>query len=356
MQNFKGYRLADNLYLRENVLDTVNVVYPAHAGKEAWTERRESNGAPDLWPYGLNRLGNYGKNVIASDLGVVSHFERIKTVCRGRLPGPGGNTTAIAWDERTGLRMLNSVRADRMYCGVIWATDNLMRRESRLSLMELRRALKTFDGVWCLSTGQVALLRDWLGFRVDQVRYLRFGVDADFFSFSSLPNNRPLIVSFGNDRDRDPKSLYEALDIVLKRIPDAQALVQCDTSMPAPKGVKVIERVSHQRLREIYRRSSLALIATRPNLHASGMTVALEAMATGRPVVVTDTPGMSDYVREGESGHLVPCGDVEGLASAAIAVLDSPGVASEMGSKGRRSVEEMFNTESMAKRINEIIS
>ncbi|UTT48037.1 glycosyltransferase family 4 protein [Rhodococcus gordoniae] len=200
------------------------------------------------------------------------------------------------------------------------------------------------------------MLEDWLGFTSDQVTYLRFGVDADFFSFSDFPDDRPLIVSFGNDRDRDPESLYEALDLVLKRIPDAQALVQCDTSIPAPKGVKVIERVSHRHLRDIYRRSSLALIATRPNLHASGMTVALEAMATGRPVVITETPGMSDYVREGESGHLVPCGDVEGLASAAIAVLGSPGVASEMGAIGRRSVEDTFNTESMAKRISEIIS
>ena len=48
---------------------------------------------------------------------------------------------------------------------------------------------------------------------------------------------------------------------------------------------------------------------------------ALEALATGVPVIGVEAGGLPEVVRDGETGALCTAGDVEGMASAAIAIL-----------------------------------
>jgi N-acetyl-alpha-D-glucosaminyl L-malate synthase BshA len=48
---------------------------------------------------------------------------------------------------------------------------------------------------------------------------------------------------------------------------------------------------------------------------------ALEALASGAPVIGTKAGGLPEVVRDGETGVLCPVGDVDGMAQAAIAIL-----------------------------------
>jgi glycosyltransferase involved in cell wall biosynthesis len=80
---------------------------------------------------------------------------------------------------------------------------------------------------------------------------------------------------------------------------------------------------------ELQRADALLL----PSLSEGIANSALEAMACGRPVVVTDSGGMAEAVTDGVEGRVVPVRDPEAMA-AAIATLD-PG----MGAAGRARVE-----------------
>jgi glycosyltransferase involved in cell wall biosynthesis len=66
---------------------------------------------------------------------------------------------------------------------------------------------------------------------------------------------------------------------------------------------------------------------------------ALEAAACGTPTVASDSPGLRDAVQDGQTGYLVPHGDVGALAGALSGVLSSPVERKEMGRKARTFAE-----------------
>jgi glycosyltransferase involved in cell wall biosynthesis len=72
---------------------------------------------------------------------------------------------------------------------------------------------------------------------------------------------------------------------------------------------------------------------------------ALEAMACGVPVVGSDAGGLPEVVRHGESGYLLPVGDVEGMAARTIEILKDEKRRTQMGRSGRCRVEALFSAD-----------
>jgi glycosyltransferase involved in cell wall biosynthesis len=69
---------------------------------------------------------------------------------------------------------------------------------------------------------------------------------------------------------------------------------------------------------------------------------ALEAMAMGKPVVMTDVGGASEQVIPGENGYLFRKGDTAALAGH-LALLADAGRRQQMGQRARNSVSEKFS-------------
>lgn len=65
----------------------------------------------------------------------------------------------------------------------------------------------------------------------------------------------------------------------------------------------------------------------------------VEAEACGTPVVASDSPGIRESVRHGETGFLVPHGDVAAMATAFRRLAASPALVAEMGAKARAFAE-----------------
>lgn len=65
----------------------------------------------------------------------------------------------------------------------------------------------------------------------------------------------------------------------------------------------------------------------------------LEAAACGTPTVASDSPGLRDSVRHGETGLLVPHGDVEALAGGLRTLLEDAALRRSMGLAARRFAE-----------------
>ena len=70
---------------------------------------------------------------------------------------------------------------------------------------------------------------------------------------------------------------------------------------------------------------------------SAGQQTYLNAMARGKPVVVTDAPGVRDYVRDGETGLVVP-NEADALASAVNRLLRDGSYARRLGAAARERV------------------
>jgi glycogen(starch) synthase len=81
--------------------------------------------------------------------------------------------------------------------------------------------------------------------------------------------------------------------------------------------------------------------------------VALQAGQMGRPVIATATGGLPEIVNDGETGLLVPVGDVEAVAGALKLLLASPERALTMGRRARMRTQDRFSFERLLDRYEE---
>lgn len=73
--------------------------------------------------------------------------------------------------------------------------------------------------------------------------------------------------------------------------------------------------------------------------------VLIEAAASGRAIVTTDSPGCREVVRQGENGLLVPPRSPQALADALAVLLADAGLRAQMGARGREIAAREFSEE-----------
>ncbi len=90
----------------------------------------------------------------------------------------------------------------------------------------------------------------------------------------------------------------------------------------------------------VYAQSNIVCL---PSTYGEGVPkVLIEAAASGRACVTTDSPGCREIARHGENGLAVPPGDIAALAGAVERLIGDPALRQRMGAKGRQIVLDGF--------------
>lgn len=98
-----------------------------------------------------------------------------------------------------------------------------------------------------------------------------------------------------------------------------------------------------------WRSTDLAVAPSREVVESFGMS-AVEAMACGKPVVATENGGLAEVVADGETGRIVPRGDVPALVSAIGDYLEDGERRAAHGLAGRRRCELKYSIDHTAAR------
>lgn len=102
-------------------------------------------------------------------------------------------------------------------------------------------------------------------------------------------------------------------------------------------------------VREAIASSSVVVL---PSYYPEGVPRSLqEALAMGRPVITTDTPGCRETVAGGRTGFLVPPRDSEALTAAMLRFVDDPGLAGKMTLDCRAYASDRYDAATISSQI-----
>jgi glycosyltransferase involved in cell wall biosynthesis len=230
----------------------------------------------------------------------------------------------------------------------IGLVDRLLRGGLHPRLARRYQELATrAEVIFAFAPLEVEQLSDWVG--SERVRLMPLGIDTEWWH-GGMPNaaERSDVLAFGRDESRD----FGALDAAMRTLPAEAVVVGAlarRQGLQARPGLLLLDEVSISRLRGLIQAARVVVVPAKPAAHGAGQTSALNAMAAGRPVVMSDTGwAAAAGLRPGFHYLDVPPSDAEALAVAIGRLLADPGEAEAIGRRAHEHVRSRLSTEAQA--------
>ena len=107
----------------------------------------------------------------------------------------------------------------------------------------------------------------------------------------------------------------------------------------APSNIRWLGRKTAQETAQYMAKAWCLVLPTRAD---TSPNVVKEARVVGLPVITTRNGGQASYMRDGEDGYFVECGDVNGVIEKVGKMLGCFAKAKEMGDRGKENFRELF--------------
>ncbi|MCA3262837.1 MAG: glycosyltransferase family 4 protein [Telmatospirillum sp.] len=217
------------------------------------------------------------------------------------------------------------------------------------ALAQMRRGLLGLDHLFFFGAADRDRSVEIFGLDRARTSVYPFGVDTDFWSPGGDAEDGS-VVSVGSDPQRDYATLVAA---------PTTAPLRIVTRLPVPKriagdyelfrGSLHNQAISDRVLRDLYRGCSVVAVPLRETWQPSGYSVTLQAMACGKPVILSAIRGLWDpgILRSGENCVLVPPGDPAALAQAIDDLMADAGKRRRIGLAARETAERKFGLQRM---------
>ena len=198
-----------------------------------------------------------------------------------------------------------------------------------------------------------SLIQDY-GVEPERVEVMPVGVDLELW----CPNHRAhgervRILFVGADFER--KGGYLLLE-AFQSLPAgaAELALVTHTVVPGVEGVTVYNNLqpNSAELLDLYRSSDIFVLPS--NAEAFGIA-AVEASASGLPVIATSTGGLSDIVVNQETGFLIPVGDVRSLCVHLRTLVENAELRLRMGRAAYQRAQSRFDARKNAARLEQIL-
>ena len=81
----------------------------------------------------------------------------------------------------------------------------------------------------------------------------------------------------------------------------------------------------------------------------------VEAMAAGLPVVAYQWGALPELIEEGETGYLLPLGDVAGVSRRVEQLAENPSLRQRLGEAGRRAAVSRYDVSVTRERLEQVM-
>ncbi|MBT2687128.1 glycosyltransferase family 4 protein [Bacillus sp. ISL-47] len=175
--------------------------------------------------------------------------------------------------------------------------------------------------------------------------------------------SRRLIFSIGRMvKEKGFDTLIESANLIKERFPDVYFIIAGKGPMLEIYRKKVKESnletfihfpgfINDLQRSALFRKCTLAVF---PSYYEPFGIVALEAMISGKPAVVSDTGGLKGIVKHGFSGLLMTPGDPSSFAEQAAYLLENADRANMIGANGKKVAESLFSWSRIAEETKRV--
>lgn len=208
------------------------------------------------------------------------------------------------------------------------------------------------DAIAAVSAFDMQQCREAFDVSLDRLHLIPNAVDVEkFYPAADDGKEGPLTVTFIG-RLEEWKGAHSFIEIARRvhaEVPEAMFRVAGDgallpqlvaDSRDLHDSITFLGEVSHGKVAELLRETAVLVL---PSFIEGLPTVCLEALASGIPVVASDTGGTSEIIREGETGYLCPSADLDRFADRVVRLLRDPELRTRLGRKGRALVEVQYS-------------
>lgn len=246
---------------------------------------------------------------------------------------------------------------------IVYAAIGLPERLEQFRTERARRmfrdAYRRLHTIVAYGWGEVESLRDWLGDAGPPVVFVPFGVDATYFAPRAGATADTDVVSIGADPRRDHELLLE----LARAHPEWSFRLVLTTDAKralgaVPDNVVLETDLSFAATRDRLARARAVVLPVRDNSYSGATTVLLQAMATGKPVVVSRTAAIATgyQLEDGINCRLVRPGSLDELEAAARGVLADDTHAAALGAQARETVERGLTWSRYADTMADLLS
>lgn len=175
--------------------------------------------------------------------------------------------------------------------------------------------------------------------------------DFDYAPLAEKAPGTPLVIFMSGRADDPTKGLKTLLDAGKLLWRERQDFEIWATLPDNPYDYQWFKALGWHDFKQIMRFYQSADICVTPSTWEEPFgLVAVEAMATGRPCVVSDVGGLQEIVVPGETGYIFNRGNPKDLANHLRMLLDDAGLRRQMGDAGRRRVEDVYDWKQVIQR------
>ena len=116
--------------------------------------------------------------------------------------------------------------------------------------------------------------------------------------------------------------------------------------------VHFLGKIPHNELPPVYAAADIFILPS--VIQEAFPLVILEAMACGKPVIVSNLPGVRSMINDGENGYLVQPGNLQDLVNKIKLLLASSDRRRELGTCGRSKVNKQYTWEVIVPQLEKL--
>ncbi len=184
------------------------------------------------------------------------------------------------------------------------------------------------------------------------LRTLHFGIDTSFwYSETTAVRNPTCILTAGNDMNRD-------YDTLLLALPDTTKLVAITKRSLETTGKNCERRsgITDEELRTLYQGAGMVVVPSiRLEHESSGLSVTLQAMACGAPVIVSDAPPLREMFTDGEHCLFYEPENADDLRAKILLLTTDATLREKIARGGYQITTERFTCKQMGKQLEFIL-